>query len=218
MSFKSVVIVGALAMSLGLTTSVMADLSLTYNIFEDSPPPVNQSGLALSVFVSSPVSGQIEFRFRNDSTGINAGAVVTSLHFENVPFAANLSFNSIVGNSSSPLVNFGSGSLGSNLFGGNNINWMGNFFFAERTNGSGGVSRGLNTGEQIMIRFNLLNGATLAQVEQNLVGSTGRMRLASHVQSLEAGQSVSVTYVVPSPGAASLVGLGLLLAGRRRRA
>ncbi len=200
----------------GLSSAAVADLSLTYNIFEDSPPPLNQSGLALGVFISSPVAGTVDFRFSNNSTGINAGAVITSMHFQQVPFASNLSFNSIVGNSSTPLISFATSS--GNPPGGNNISWGSSFYVAERTNGSGGVSRGLNTGEFVTIRFNLLNGTTLAQVEQNVQATSGRMRIASHVQALDAGQSVSVQYVVPTPGAGALVALGGLVASRRRRA
>ncbi len=150
----------------------------------------------------------VDFVFRNDSTG---PAVVANVYFEMNSLIAN---GSIAGQSAG--VSFATGGSPPNpaqpgfLFG---DSWGGNLYRARA--GSPAPQNGINPGESMTVRFDLV-GSYADVVSALQPNASDGFRIAQHVISVNNDFSVW-TINTPTPGSAAVLGLGGLLAVRRRR-
>jgi len=151
----------------------------------------------------------VDFVFHNDSTD----GVVAAIYFESNGVSTGLMANGALG-ATSGIVNFdtpaspGSPPGSISGFGGT---WGGNLFAADAD--SPAPTNGIGVGETLTISFDLLGsyGDVLGALQNPDTG----FRIAQHATSF--GQNSIWTTTVPAPGAAALLGLGGLIAGRRRR-
>lgn len=159
----------------------------------------------LSVDVTNPGGGQIDFTFLNSGP---AACSITDLYWDD---GALLGIASIV---SGPGTSFSQGASPGNLPGGNNCSppFVATAGFTADSNPPA-QPNGVNPGEFVTVRFNLIGGFTYADAIAQL--ADGTVRIGIHVQGFASGGSES--FVIPTPGTAALGLLGLAAAGRRRR-
>lgn len=200
--------------ALGAATDHAAAFSLPIGIYNNSGG-ASLSGLNVTMNVSDGGSFAI-FSIQNASSGVNAGAVVTSLYFESTQYS-----NFFLGAGSlvtpfDPGVNYSTGSSPANpAAGGLAPSWSGNKFTASPS--SPPPVNGINSGEQLSVKFSYLNGLDFASLTSTLSSNPDAFRVAMHIQNVgENGQSVWGTSV-PAPGAAALLGLAAVVGGARRR-
>lgn len=163
-------------------------------------------GLAqMRVDISDAGSGRVDFTFRNIGP---ANSSITDLYWDD----GTLLGIAIITNG--PGVDFSVGASPRDLPGGQNCSPA-----FEATQGFSADSNppsqpnGVNPGEWVTVRFNLINGRTYAQTLAAL--DTGELRIGIHVQGFATGNSES--FVLPSPGAAAMLGMAGLVGLRRRR-
>lgn len=153
---------------------------------------------------------QISFEFTNAGP---AAMSITDIYFDDGTL---LGIASIINGGSG--VSFSQGSSPPNLPGGNTL--------AIPFNTTAGFSadsnppaqpNGVNPGESVTIIFNLIGGMTYADAINALNTPGDHLRIGIHVQGFANGGSESFVNNVPTPGSLALLGLGGLVAGRRRR-
>ena len=143
---------------------------------------------------------------------------VTPSNIANIYFDDNnlLSFNSFLTQTGTT---FSQGGSPGNLPGGNSISPVFTANTALNVSADPGPpANGINAaGDVLTVSYNLLGGATFADVESAL--ASGDLRLGLHVRSIgEEGDSDSfVSVVIPLPTTAGLAGLGLAGVALRRR-
>ncbi|MBX3322090.1 MAG: hypothetical protein KF757_03770 [Phycisphaeraceae bacterium] len=150
----------------------------------------------------------VDFVFRNDSTG---AAVISNVYFEMNSLIANGSLAGSTGN-----VAFSIGGAPPNpaqpafLYGGS---WGGNLMRVAAS--APAPQKGIGPGESLTVRFDLVG--TFADVVSALQpNASDGFRIAQHVISVNNDFSVW-TINTPTPGSAAVLGLGGLVAMRRRR-
>ncbi len=204
-----------LACAAGLAASASA-ATLPLAVYQNSDNG-NLSGLSLWVDIESNLAGTVDFTFRNDydPNGINASSSIANIYFENVDVGQShlLANGAVFGTDSGVSFDVG-GSPGSPANPGS-PDWRGNLtrFSAENP----APSMGINSGESLTLRFDLLGGASVGDVVSAI--GAGDFRIAQHVLSIGGGEeSIWTVVVIPLPGTAGLGALGLgLVAIRRRR-
>jgi hypothetical protein len=158
----------------------------------------------LSVDVTDPGSGRIDFTFRNVGAGASS---IGDVYWDDSGV-----LDAIFAISGSPNVDFSEGASPGNLPAGNNASPPFSADFAADSNPPT-QPNGVGPGEFLTVTFEL-GGVTFADAIQAL--NNGSMRVGIHVQGFASGGSES--FVIPEPGTFALVGSGLLaLAIRRRR-
>lgn len=197
----------AAAILVGSFASVATAARVDLEVYENQSG-ADVSGLDLWVDVLA-AGADVDFVFHNDSS---ISSIITQIYFEDGLDA--LIANGSIFNESAG-VDFKIGATPSDPPGGNTIGWMGTYFSVGRENP---VSNGINPGETLTLRFDLVGGATVDAIVAAL-GTTGT-RIAEHIQSLPTGASVAaVTVPVPvavGPGLVLLAGLGLYRYRRSR--
>lgn len=193
-----------------LAIAAAANAQAPFSVYENGSN-VDLTGFSISATALTAPAGTARFEFNNASSGINAGARIDDIYFENSPFAqANLSGGSVFAQSAG--VSFDIPANPGNPGGQPNPAYLGTFASFGRTGGGGNA---INVGESLTIQFNLLTNITVADLQTAI--SDGSLRIFAHTQALTQGASV-FAFTVPTPGAAGLASLGLLAASRRRRA
>lgn len=155
----------------------------------------------LSVEVEAGAPGTVVFTVAN--TGPQASSVA-NVYFDD---AALLS-GGVVTNG--PGTEFSAGGSPNEMPAGNMVGFVSDFrFTASNPKTVGGV----NPGEWVSFTFNLAGGSSIADVIAAM--NSGALRVGMHVIGFANGQSES--FITPAPGSLALMGLGGLIAGRRRR-
>ena len=164
--------------------------------------------------------GQIDFVFRNSGP---LASSICDVYFDD---GSLLGIADVI--NGGPGVSFSQGASPGDLSGGNAVDFNTTAGFNADSN-QPVQPMGVNPGEMLTIRFDLINGQnfadTIAAIDLALanpgVDVVGGLRFGAHVQGLPDGESdsfVSGGLVIPLPtaGAMGLAGLALV-AGRRRR-
>lgn len=193
-----------------------------FYVFENSTSG-DVSGLDLWVDVLDVVAGKVDLVFHNDGIA----SAVEQINPEDTPWAqANLANGAIVDESppksvGPPVtgVDFEPKSGASNLPGGTNISWLGELENTSFDAQSPPPKLGLNPGETLTLRYDLLvAGASASDVVSALQGDG--WRIGQHVISVGPQEfSVSTVTTVPLPAAAwaGLLLMGGIGANRMRR-
>ncbi len=194
-------------------TSIASADRINMGIYENASG-TSTLGLDLWVDVSATSASTVEFTFHNDST---LASVITAVYFENTPLSAALSsalISTEVGqvafnNGSSPASPAAIGAT----FGGA---WSGNLYTAgaDSPGPQNGVNHSVN--ELLGVSFNV-TGMSAQDFVNTLVADPLAMRMAQHVQGVGLNANSIWTVTVPTPGSLALLGLGALVAIRRRR-
>lgn len=156
-------------------------------------------------------ASQLSFIFRNNST---IDCRVTDIFVENTAFSS-------IALDSPTIVNNGGAqySSPSNMMGpGGNLTdfggaWQGTLFSADPDTPMPNVNA-VGPGEAITVFWS--PNVAFQDIVDGLELSPAMFRAAAHVQGIGAGDS-SIWVVTPSPGSAALLGIGGVLAARRRR-
>jgi hypothetical protein len=176
-------------------------------------------GAQLSVEVEAAGANQVDFIFRNSGP---LASSITDVYFDDGTL---LGIAAVM--NGGPGVSFSQGASPGNLPGGNAVDFNTTSGFNADSNPPV-QPMGVNPGEMVTIRFNLINGQgladTIAALELALANPgqdvLGGLRIGIHVQGYSNGQSESFVTggpVIPLPSAAAMGAVGLLVVARRRR-
>ena len=127
-------------------------------------------------------SGQVDFRFLNTGP---TDSIITTIYFDTGTtslLSSIASINAITGS-----VSFEDASPGGTLPGGNgNPYKFSSDLSADRTS-KGGVTNGINVGEELQVIFNLTSGTKLTDLKGNFGGplDLSKIRIGIHVQSID---------------------------------
>lgn len=172
------------------------------------------SGLTVTVNVSDGGSFAI-FSIANSSSGVNSGAVVTSIYFETTSFSSLYLGSGAFITPFDPGVSYVVGATPGNPGGGLSPSWNGNLFSGKPT--SPPPMNGVGSGEQVSVRFDYLSGMNYATLVTDLMGDPSLFRVAMHIQNVGTNGDSVWGVTVPTPGAAALLGVAAVIGGRRRR-
>lgn len=161
----------------------------------------------MTVDVTDPGGGQIDFTFKNVGA---AASSITDVYWDDGSLLGIFSITNTPG-----LVEFSNPATPGNLPGGNNADPDFNATAGFSADSDPPVQPlGVNPGETLLVRFNLIGGQTFADAINELNNNT--LRIGIHVQGFASGGSES--FITPEPGTFGLLGCGLLaLAAARRR-
>lgn len=186
-----------------------ASASITYpfiNITGNSAYSAAAGAAQLSVTVVDHAPGKVAFTFTNAGP---AQMSICDVYFHAPSFT---SISTIV---NGPGVNYTPGATPSNLPGGNSISpAFVTTLGLSADSAPPPVANGVQPGEWLTIVLNLAPAKTYSDVIGELNSGTAA-RVGIHVQGFANGESES--FVTPAPGAVALLGLGGLVAARRRR-
>jgi len=174
-------------------------------------------------------AGQVDFRFLNTGP---TDSIITTIYFDTGTtslLSSIASISAITGN-----VSFVDDSPGGTLPGGNGNPYLFSSDLSVDRTSKGGVTNGINVGEELQVIFNLTSGTKLTDLKGNFGGplDLSKIRIGIHVQSIDgvgfpAGSSrgmiagpIPVQFVatVPEPSTYLLGGAALsFLAFLRRR-
>jgi hypothetical protein len=186
-----------------------AQASFTYNftdITHNDPGAAAAGEAQLYVDISPAPGDQVSFIFHNE------GALpmsITDIYFQDGPI---LGLATIIDGAG---VDFERGAQPNNLPGGNTITppFLATQAFSAQSQPPI-QPMGVNPGEYVELRYTLLAGKTVADIQSDL--SSGALRIGLHVQGFSNGVSESFINTVPTPGALAILGLGSFLMLRRR--
>lgn len=171
----------------------------------------NAAAGATQLFVTVDPVGTTQVAFRFDNLG-PAAMSITDVYFDDGSLLGIASITNGAG------VSFSQGAAPPNLPGGNSISpafvtTVG--FLADSLPPA--QPNGVNPGEFVIITFDLIAGQTFADTIAALNTPGDYLRVGIHVQGYADGGSESFVNNVPAPSSFALLGLGGLLAARRRR-
>lgn len=201
----------AFAAVAALATSAGASVSYSFgNITGNNVANATAGQSQLSVLVSAVGLNQVSFLFTNSGP---AAMSITDIYFDDGTL---LGIASVINGGAG--VDFSQGASPGNLPGHNSISpaFQTTAGFSADSNPPT-QPNGVNPGESVTIVFNLINGKTFADTINALNTPGDHLRIGIHVQGFANGGSESFINNVPTPGALALVGLGGLVAARRRR-
>ncbi|MCV2871054.1 VPLPA-CTERM sorting domain-containing protein [Defluviimonas sp. WL0050] len=203
-----------------LAVSAVAAHAVTYNftgVTSNSTANVTTGQTQLTMDVLDSGSGTVSFTFNNSGP---LASSITDVYWDDQ--ASLLGTMGAITSSSG--VSFSQGANPGNLPGGNTIGFTVSPSGASADSNAPAQPNGVNPGEWLTIVWNLISGATFADViaALNLGGDqSGSLRVGIHVQGFANGGSESFvnTPPVPLPAAGWLMvaGLGALTIARRRR-
>lgn len=203
----SIALVGGAVSLLTLASTASANVyafteSCTNNVAGDVAIGLAQ----LSVEVTNPGSGFIDFTFRNTGP---AASSITDLYWDD---GALLGIALII---PGPGTSFSTNAAPPNLPGGETLSppFVATAGFTADSNPPA-QPNGVNPGEFVTVRFSLIGGFSYADAINQL--NDGTVRIGVHVQGFATGNSESFV-IVPTPGALAIGVLGSLVAFRRRR-
>jgi len=211
--------VAAIVVAIGAAAG-LAEAGTVYGFYKLGGPGADVSS-QLSVEVSPFGTNQVDFTFRNAGP---TPATITAVYFDDGTL---LGIASVI---SGPGTSFSQGATPPNLPGGENIGFEVTAGFLVDADNPG-PHNGVNPGEWLTIRFNLLDGVTyadtLAAIDAGFAnnGGHGTLRIGLHVQAIgTSGQSAAFVNTgvpdgpeVPLPGVAAMGFAGLAVVARRRR-
>lgn len=160
----------------------------------------------MTVDVTDPGGSQIDFTFKNVGA---AASSITDVYWDDGSLLGIFSITNTPG-----LVEFSSPATPGNPPGGNDAD--------PDFNATAGFSAdsdppaqplGVNPGETLLVRFNLIGGQTFADAISELNANT--LRIGIHVQGFASGGSES--FITPEPGTFGLLSCGLLALAAARR-
>jgi hypothetical protein len=191
----------------GAAASASAGITYPFiNITGNSAYSAAAGAAQLSVTVVDHSPGKVAFTFNNAGPDQMS---ITDVYFHAPSFT---SISTIV---NGPGVNYTAGATPSNLPGGNSISpAFVTTLGLSADSAPPPVANGVQPGEWLTIVLNLAPAKSYNDIISELDGGIAA-RVGIHVQSFQNGQSES--FVTPAPGAVALVGLGGLMAARRRR-
>jgi hypothetical protein len=212
-------VVACVAAMSGIASWASADTYSFFNITGNNAVNAASGAAQLSVDVTDAGSGQVNFTFHNAGP---AEMSITDVYFDDGTL---LGIASVTNGSG---VDFAQGASPGDLPGGNNANPA-----FETTAGFSADSEppaqpnGVNPGEELSIKFNLIGGQSFADTINalTLAGANGGLRIGLHVQGFANGGSESfINNPTPVPlPAAAWMGMALMGSGgavtfiRRRR-
>lgn len=204
---------GALALVAGFAMAAPASAGVIYSfgaVTNNDVANTNNGISQLNVEVNAVGANQVSFKFTN------AGPVamsITDIYFDDGTL---LGIANVV--NGGPGVDFSQGASPGNLPGGNTLSpaFQTTAGFSADSNPPT-QPNGVNPGEMVTIVFNLINGMTFADTITALNTPGDHLRIGIHVQGFANSGSESFVNRVPTPGALALLGLGGLVAARRRR-
>jgi hypothetical protein len=172
-------------------------------------------------------AGQVDFRFLNTGP---TDSIITTIYFDTGTtslLSSIASINAITGN-----VSFEDASPGGTLPGGNGNPFLFSSDFSVDRTSQGGVTNGINVGEELQVIFNLTPGTELTDLSGNFGGpmDLSKIRIGIHVQSIDgqgfpAGASrgmiagpIPIPFsAIPEPSTYLLGGAALSFLGLLRR-
>ncbi|MBX3354479.1 MAG: PEP-CTERM sorting domain-containing protein [Phycisphaeraceae bacterium] len=203
----------ACVMSIGAS---LANASVTLPIaVYNNAGGASLSGLNVTVNISDGGSFAL-FSIQNNSSGLNAAAVVTGIYFESTAFSSAFLGAGVLDAPFMTGVNYSPGATPGNPAGGMSPSWGGNKFTAGPA--SPPTANGVNSGEEVGVRFAYLGGMDFATLTTALVTDPSLFRVAMHIQSVGFDAQSVWGITVPAPGALALLGAAGGLSLRRRRA
>jgi hypothetical protein len=191
------------------SASALATVTYSFNNITANSLADAAAGEAQCFVDVDPVGAtQVSFTFRNNGP---LAMSITDVYFDDGTL---LGIASVV---NFPGVSFTQGASPPNLPGGNLASppFVTTAGFLADSNPPA-QPNGINPGEQLQIIFDLIGGNTYADTIDALDGGSA-LRIGIHVQGFAGGGSESFINNVPTPGSIVLLGLGGLLASRRRR-
>jgi MYXO-CTERM domain-containing protein len=187
-------------------SNIYGFVPVTNNVVADANAGVAQLTMDVS---AGPGLNQVSFTFNNAGP---AAMSITDVYFDDGTLLGIASIFNGTG------VSFSPGTTPPNLPGGNLLTPA-----FQTTSGFSADSNppiqpnGVNPGETLTIVFDLLSGQTFADTIAALNSTGDHLRVGLHVQGFAGGGSEGFVNQVPAPGAFGLLGLGGLVALRRRR-
>lgn len=189
---------------------VQAGFTLGFNNITNNNVANAAAGEAqLSVEVNA-FGNQVDFIFRNVGP---AASSITDVYFDDGPPNTLLSIASVI---NGPGVSFSQGASPGNLPGGNNASppFQTTVGFSADSNPPV-QPNGVNPGEEVTIRFNLVSGKSFADVQNAITqGGASGLRVGIHVQGFAGGGSESFVndgpQAVPAPSGIVLALSGLV--------
>ena len=180
-------------------------------IFTNNGSYNDSDNLHFFTIVSDPGAGLVDFTFHNESfyNEIPVESSIARIYFQDG------SLLNFAGITDGPGTSFNQSARPRNLPSGKSL--APPFITTPELSFNSGPPRphnGINPGEWVRITFGI-NGGTFADVIEKL--NTGAMRIGAHIIAFPDGSSESAI-AVPEPATISLLGLGILLLLKKRRA
>jgi uncharacterized protein (TIGR03382 family) len=202
------------APAIGLAIAALAGAAqasiITYNfsdITHNDPTAAAQGEAQLFVNISPAPGNQVSFVFHNEGS---APMSITDIYFQDGPI---LGLATIIDGAGT---DFEPGAQPNNLPGANLISpaFVATQAFSAQSQPPT-QPLGVNPGEHVELRYTLIAGKTVTDIQNDL--NSGALRIGLHVQGFGNGVSESFVNSVPTPGALAILGLGGLVMFRRRR-
>ncbi len=199
----------ALFVSVALAASASAATS-TYSFARVSPFNASQNPAAqFGLSITDPSSTQVAFTFTNN---VGIASSISEIYFDSAQVFLGAAALTQTG------TNFAAGGANpGNLPGGNNLSPAFNAVSIYSADATGNPSNGNDqASDSLVMTFTLAQGQTYNSIISAI--NSGAMRIGIHVRAIGSnGQSDAFVNIVPTPAAASVLGMAGIVATRRRR-